>query len=639
MPSHAKRAVVIAIDGASMEIVLNEIKWGNMPNTAKLMARGVYRPMVGVFPTLTPPGWTALYSGSWHGTHEVMDFNIRALGHPLSETVWGINTNLSKSEYLWNTAERAGKKPILVKVETSWPPTIKEGVQVEGTGPGVSNYHQIAGYHLFVAGKWEPRPIGGQRDPESVDPSALQEETSYDPVSLKPVAPNSWKNLPQSGRPCLEVTLTIKPLTRGRFNMLRGKVGKPKTIFGLIYASDGDGYDRVRICRTKNSEDVITELSPGQWSNWWSDSFDIDGATVEGNVRFKLITLTPNADTFELFLPQIWPRVGYTYPEEIALEIAEKIGPFLQNPGRDALGIIDDDTYFELLEYHHSQLADVAEYLTSSRSWDILFAETHASDYSNHFFMGQADEVSGADEATIRRCRDGLARTYASIDRWIGRLMELTNDETVVVVASDHGGTPNQFQAIIINDVLRDAGLLAYKDNSLDRKYKEIDWQETKAANIGMIHIFINLKGREPGGIVDQANYEATQREIIDALHSYKDPHTGRHPFILALSRENAEIINLWGDLVGDVVFALDPAFDGAHGRHLPVGQFGISGQHSTFIMAGAGVRQGLTLKRQVCVVDVAPTLCYLLGMPMPKNVNGGIIYEALENPDGHLST
>jgi predicted AlkP superfamily phosphohydrolase/phosphomutase len=154
-----------------------------------------------------------------------------------------------------------------------------------------------------------------------------------------------------------------------------------------------------------------------------------------------------------------------------------------------------------------------------------------------------------------------------------------------------------------------------------------------------MIHIFINLKGREPGGIVDQANYEATQREIIDAFHSYKDPHTGRHPFILALSRENAEIINLWGDLVGDVVFALDPAFDGAHGRHLPVGQFGISGQHSTFIMAGAGVRQGLTLKRQVCVVDVAPTLCYLLGMPMPKNVNGGIIYEALENPDGHLST
>ncbi len=638
MPSPAKRAIVIAIDGASMEIVLNEAKWGNMPNVAKLMARGVYRPMLGVFPTLTPPGWTALYSGSWHGTHGVMDFNIRALGSPLSETVWGINTNLSKSEYLWNTAERAGKKPILVKVEMSWPPTIKAGVQVEGTGPGVSNHHQIAGYHLFVGGKWAPRPIGGQRDSESVDPSALQEEVSYDPISLKSATSNSWKNLPQSGKPCLETMLTIKPLARGRSNMLRGKVGTPKMLFGLIYASDSGGYDRVRICRTKDAEDAITELSPGQWSNWWLDSFEIDGAAVEGNVRMKLITLTPNADTFELFVPQIWPRVGYTYPEEIALEIAEKIGAFLQNPGRDALGLIDDDTYFELLEYHHARLADVAHHLASSHSWDILFAETHASDYANHFFMGQADEISGADEATIRRCRDGLARTYASIDRWIGRLMELANDDTVVVVASDHGGTPNQFQVTSVNKALRDAGLLVYKDCSLGGRREEIDWSKTRAVNVGTIHIFINLKGREPGGIVDPADYEATQREIIEALHSYKDPDTGRHPFILALSRENAEIINLWGDLVGDVVFALDPAFDGAHGGHLPVGKFGISGQHSTFIMAGAGVQQGVALQRQVRVVDVAPTLCYLLGMPMPKNVEGGIIYEALENPDGHLS-
>lgn len=638
MRSPAKRAIMIAIDGASMEIVLNEAKWGNMPNLAKLMAQGVYRPMLGVFPTLTPPGWTALYTGSWHGTHGVMDFNIRALGSRLSETVWGINTGLCKSEYLWNTAERAGKKPILVKVEMSWPPTVKEGVQVEGTGPGVSNYHQIAGYHLFAGGRWAPRPIGGQRDPESVDPSTLQEGIPYDPVSIRLVKPNSWENLPSSEKPYQEVELVLKPLVRGQPKMLRGKAGTPKTLFGLVYASGSDGYDRVRICRTKNGKDAITELSPGKWSDWWLDFFEIDGAPVEGNVRMKLITLTPNADMLELFVPQIWPRLGYTYPEEVALEIAEKVGPFLQNPGRDALGLIDDETYFELLEYHQQRLADVAHYLTSTRSWDILFTETHASDYANHFFLGQADEISGADAATMKRCRDGLARTYASIDRWIGRLLELADDDTVVVIASDHGGTPNQFQVVDVNRVLEDARLLVYKGSVLGGGNREIDWSKTRAANVGLIHIFVNLKGREPTGIVDPADYETTQREIIDALHSYKDSNTRRHPFVLALKREDAEAINLWGDLVGDVVFALDPAFDGAHGRHLPVGQFGISGQHSTFIMAGAGVRKGVALQRQVRVVDVAPTLCYLLGIPMPKNVEGGVIYEALENPDWHLT-
>ncbi|MDP6598320.1 MAG: alkaline phosphatase family protein, partial [Candidatus Poribacteria bacterium] len=140
--SPAKRAIIIGMDGASMELVKNVIDWGHAPHMAKLMNRGVFRPMLGVFPTLTPPGWTALSTGSWPGTHQVMDFNIRALGKPLDETVWGINTGLCQSEYLWNLVERAGRTPILVKWEMSWPPTVKTGIQVEGTGPGVSNHHQ-----------------------------------------------------------------------------------------------------------------------------------------------------------------------------------------------------------------------------------------------------------------------------------------------------------------------------------------------------------------------------------------------------------------------------------------------------------------------------------------------------------------
>ena len=125
--SPAKRAIIIGMDGASMELVKNVIDWGHAPNMGHLMARGVSRPMLGVFPTLTPPGWTALSTGSWHSTHEVMDFNIRAVGKPLDQTVWGINTGLSQSEYLWNTVERAGRNPILVKWEMSWPPHSDNG--------------------------------------------------------------------------------------------------------------------------------------------------------------------------------------------------------------------------------------------------------------------------------------------------------------------------------------------------------------------------------------------------------------------------------------------------------------------------------------------------------------------------------
>ncbi|MFQ5811156.1 MAG: alkaline phosphatase family protein, partial [Armatimonadota bacterium] len=414
------------------------------------------------------------------------------------------------------------------------------------------------------------------------------------------------------------------------------EAGVPKTFHGLIYASGDDGYDRVRICRSQNAEDAVAELNVGQWSDWWLDTFAIDGEDVRGYVRMKLIALSPDADTFELFVPQIWPRDGYTQPAELAREIDDNVGNFLQNPARDALGTVDDDTYFESLEFHHQRLAEVAHYLTGAGDWDMLFVETHASDYAGHFFLGQADEISGAAPETMARCQSGLARTYGSIDRMIGTLLELADDDTVVVLASDHGGTPSQFPPVDIDRVLEETRFLVYKADAEGRR--EVDWTRTRAANVGVMHIFSNLKGREPDGIVDPADYEQTRLEIIAALQSYKDGATGRHPFALAVTRQDAEMLNLWGDLVGDVVYALRPEFDGAHGKHVPSSVLGIGGQHSTFVMAGAGVRQGVALDRQVRVVDVAPTLCYLLGAPMPRNVEGGIIYEALEDPDWHLT-
>ena len=630
MRSPAQKAIMIGIDGASMELVLNQAQWGNMPNIAALLSRGVHRPMVGTFPTLTPPGWTALYSGSWHSTHKIMDFTIRAVGQPLKETLWGINTQLSQSEYLWNTAERAGKTPLLVKVEMSWPPTITKGIQIEGTGPGVSNHHQIAGYHLFVTEQWKPRPIGGVKDSESVDPSALQEDVPYDPISIS--IATSWRNLPPSSKPYLEFPIIIQPLKRGRKTMLRGQKGDPKHYHGLIFARKTQGYDHIRICRDQDGDTQLTELQIGEWSSWHEESFIIDDSEVTGNLRFKLITLTPEADMVELFVPQIWPTEGYSYPIDVASQLYQHLGPFLQNPARDVLGLIDDNTYFELLEYHHQHLADIAQELTQRNHWDILFTETHASDYGDHFFIGQADMVEGIDSSIFTRCREGLARTYSSIDRWIGRLTQLADDETVIVIASDHGGTSTRYHIVEVNDVLANAGLLVYSNET-----KTIDWSRTRAAGVGRIHIFINLQGREPGGIVPPSAYEATQREIIDALLDYRDPVTNHRPFILALQKKYAEILNLWSDRVGDVVYGIHPDFDGAHGNQLPVGQHGISGQHSTFIMAGPGVKQDVALERSVRVIDVAPTLCHLLGWPMPRNVEGGVIYEALDEPDWYI--
>ncbi|MFN2155455.1 MAG: alkaline phosphatase family protein [Anaerolineae bacterium] len=625
----ARKAIVVGLDGASMELVLRMVREGHMPNASRLLDQGVYREMLGVFPTLTPPGWTTLATGAWPGTHGVTDFNMRVPGSPLEHTEWGINTRLCRAEYLWNTAERCGKVPILVKYEMSWPPTVQDGIQVEGTGPGVSNHAQIAGYHLFVTESYTGYRVGGERDTETVDPSALQGRDVVDWVEVGPA--EGWANLPGSARPPLEVSLTVRPLARGRPNMQRGRTGTPKRYYGLIYAQ-GRFYDHVLVAAEKDAAQALCTLAPGQWSAYWHDRFQIDGAPVEGSVRCKLVRLSPDGEQLELFFPQIWPITGYTYPEGIGREIYEHVGPFLQNPARDALGLIDDDTYFEVLDDHLACLGETALYLTGHYEWDLLFTETHASDYANHFFLRLADAESGASGDIQARCYEGLVRTYAAIDRWVSRLMTRMEDDTVLAIVSDHGGTPDRQRRVTVDEALRAAGLLVYAEDGVG-----VDWARTVAAPVGLSHIFLNLQGREPGGIVDPADYGRVQRRVIDAILDYRDPDTGERPFCLALTHAVAEMLNLWGERVGDVVYALRAEYDGAHGYHLPTSVLGIGAQHAVCILAGAGIRRGAHLEGQVRQVDVAPTISYLLGIDVPRDAEGGVIYEALEEPNWHL--
>jgi predicted AlkP superfamily phosphohydrolase/phosphomutase len=211
---------------------------------------------------------------------------------------------------------------------------------------------------------------------------------------------------------------------------------------------------------------------------------------------------------------------------------------------------------------------------------------------------------------------------------------------TFFAFISYHGGTPTGHQPVDVGQVLVEAGLTVLKPDPPSGPEREaagaIDWSKTRAAAVGLVHVFVNLRGREPDGIVPPEEYARVQREVIDALLDYRHPATGERAFALALTRADAEMVNLWGDLVGDVVYALKPEYDGAHGKQLPSARLGIGGQHSTLVLAGAGIRQCGRLPRQARHVDVAPTLAYLIGAPMPLNCEGAVLYQALTEPDLH---
>ncbi|MHB1134601.1 MAG: alkaline phosphatase family protein [Chloroflexota bacterium] len=642
-----KKVIVLGMDGGHPELVQKFVKEGKLPNFERMFKEGVFKEALEPFPTITPPNWTTITTGAWPGTHQITDFFLpHDTGEPLNREKFAFNTQESQAEYIWQAAERAGKKSILIKWEVSWPP-VHSGIQIEGCGPGVVNLHELAPVRLHTL---EPMPMTNR-------------------VTLKKA--EGWKGLPESAE-ALEGKISI---------FLHG--GAEKVYDMAVVKSDHSGYDRLLVCKDKDASQPVAQMGAGHWSDWVIDSFDLrpdeeklkqreaerkqiksyamkewhDNQVVtttqarneglglnkfadvtRGSFRFKLINLASDASQMELLSTQIWPTSGYTQPVELGEELLENVGPFFTNPARDALHYqwIDERTFYELSDYQHQWLGKAAKYLAANKPWDLLYVETHCTDYLSHFYLNSYQPECGAPLAEQRNAASWLTRHYQSIDRMLGDLLAIADDETLLVVVSDHSGTGCPQPKLDTRKVLEQAGLTVYKTTEEGRRV--VDWTQTKAVQACTIFAYVNLKGRDPEGIVEPQDYDKVVDETITAMLDYTDPVTGLHPYALVLRKEDAALLGLWGERVGDIVFALRPEFDLEHGGQLPTARIGDLTIRSLLFMRGPNIKQGVKLQNLTQIVAVTPTICHMLGLPMPKQSEGPILWEAMEDPDFRLN-
>ena len=79
-----------------------------------------------------------------------------------------------------------------------------------------------------------------------------------------------------------------------------------------------------------------------------------------------------------------------------------------------------------------------------------------------------------------------------------------------------------------------------------------------------MVYIYVNLKGRDPDGIVEPGEeYERVRDQIFDALLTWCHPETGERPVLLALRKEDCRPWGIYGDAMGDVIYAVRPGYGG----------------------------------------------------------------------------
>ncbi|RJS84440.1 hypothetical protein CW702_02465 [Candidatus Bathyarchaeota archaeon] len=616
MPSKPEKVVVIGLDAPIPNRVYQYAMRGDLPNIKALITKGAYAENCLVpHPTITPPNWTTIVTGAWIGTHGITCFNMHKPGMPLNETYPAFDSRDCKAEYIWEALERDGKRSILLNYPSTWPPRGEKIVQIGGAGLAIN--------------EWRVDIPEGTRIACSLSTNILFSTEDY-PMAYKIELRESegWNNLPGNIVRSLEAELNVDfPASKFRVEPVR---------WWLLVADYGSGFNEVIISETKDYGKAFARLREGEWSNKILSNFKTENGTYKAVFKFKLLELSADASKLKLYLTPICALHGNSKPDGIVEKIDSKNGLPMPSHGVFRalnLGWIDENTFLELIDMEHEWLADAASWLMRNYDWSFFAMHVHCPDWAYHAFSNKIDPSTAENAETAELYGRVELEFYKSIDRMIGRICKAAGEDALIVITSDHGAKPTgrRFDPRI---VLENAGLLVYKEANGERV---VDWKRTKAIPQRSCYIYVNLRGRDPEGSVPPEEYNKVQDEIIKALYDYTDPETGIKPVIFALKKEDARVIGLYGDRIGDVIFALRGEFGGQHGPHLTTVSYGIGSLKGLLIMAGPGIKEGFTIKRTVWLTDIIPTVCYLAEFPIPRDAEGSIIYQALKDPDTKL--
>lgn len=613
MGSKPKKLVLIGLDAPTVEDILRYSHSGDMPVMARLIQGGTFAENCLVpFPTITPPNWTSIVTGAFPGTHGITCFHMHDLGEPLNVIRPAFDSRDCRAEYIWEAAERVGKASIILNYPSTWPPRIKLGVQVGGAGLSINEW-RLKGLEYGVS-------INGCQFFSTEEyPQATQ-------VQLRRAA--GWANLPS--QMALECELPIAQ-RRSKYAV------NAKSYYLLILPSPDGRYRQCALCRERDFNERLTLLEPNQWSPILSDSFETNEGIKEGVLRVKLLELSEDGRSLKLYMTASCEVDGWSHPEDVARSLPMNDGMPL--PAHETffafnLGWIDDSTFIEELEMHHRWLADAAEHLMRSIDWTLFFMHAHCPDWIYHSLIKRSDPLCMQDANERSKALEVIRKSYVSIDRMIEQIISAAGEDVLIVIVSDHGALPSPYGGVPVLQILRKAGLLAMKvDEQTGREV--VDWEHTKAFPQRSVYIYVNLKGRNPNGIVEPGEeYERVRDEIIDALLNWRDPKTGMRPIIMAMRREDVRSLGIYGEAIGDVVYAIRPGYGGEHGQQLATAQYSRHSMRGLLILFGPGIKSGYRMRRTVWLTDIVPTVCSLMDLPYPRDCEGAVLYQALTDVD-----
>ncbi len=496
------------------------------------------------------------------------------------DTVPGVIGNPVAVDAFWDVAARAGVESVVLDAAMSWDRPTTDGARVVG-GLGLPDCRGDNGqWFIYTTDEYEidREPLG--RVSSTAGTIFRIEDWRNGKIESNIYGPSNFYELAKAKEELASIEEQLDPERNIGWkagNELRERKKELERLDNegahvtvpMVLEKQPSG---VRITIGAQSQDV----AEGEWSDWYKLSFRLNPLIgAHAVTRVKILQLE---DPFTLYVntldidpaePQFWQPVSS--PPGYSAELSGLVGgPFetfgwacATMPFKDK--VIDAVTMLEDIEFTMKWREDITREALAQDDWQLMMSVFSTPDRVQHmcyqfYDPGHPlyDEELASQKLTFFgqeiELRDTIPVIYDQVDRIIGWVSESLEPEDTLIICADHGF--NSFrEQVNVNNWLAENGYLKVREGLPSTRMGEVllfvDWSETRAYALGMGMIYLNLEGRESGGIVAPSEARALMEEMRGKLLTLKDEREG-----------------MGDDPVVETVTFIDDVHDGPY-RHL----------------------------------------------------------------------
>jgi predicted AlkP superfamily phosphohydrolase/phosphomutase len=620
--------IVIGVDGLDPDLLEKFMADGRMPNFARLAQQGSFRRLTTSIPPQSPVAWSNLITGMNAGGHGIFDFihrdpktfqpyfstsKVEGPAHSFNVGKWVIPLGSGSAEQLrhgdafWEILDRNHIHNFVYRIPANFPPIDAKGRTLSGMGtPDLRGTYGTFTFYTDDATAAVGAVEGGE---------IIQVEVKNNRVTSNLLGPNNTflKNAPPATEPFTVDIDPLEPVARVSF---------------------------------QGQKFVLKE---GEWTGWLPVEFQLMPiiGDVKGICRFYLKQTHPR---FQLYVSPINidpenPALPISTPPSFSRDLAKEIGEYhTQGIAEDTkarmVSVLDDKEY---LEQAHTVLAE------HRRAFDAEFPKFHdglfffyfsSLDLNGHMLWRLTDPQSPIyDPAAAAQYGGALEEFYSQIDQVIGEILPKLDENTTLLVLSDHGFAPYR-RSFNLNTWLLNNGYIVRKPGAGgDEPFAGVDWSQTRAYGMGLNGLYVNMKGREKEGIVDPSQGDALMREIRDKLLAVRDPKDNSAQVITRVDLASEVYQGPYAHSGPDALVGYNRGF--RSGWTTILGQFPPdvfedntnpwSGDHCMDYTKVPGV---LLSNRKItmdapALTDIAPTILAQYGITKPNDMPGHSVFQA----------